>query len=96
MKKYLSVLALTLFLLLGSTSVIHAHSGTVSENNCHTCTFQCEAFNLEYDEQHCHKGEPLSPEEITIKSKSNSHQITGTLGGYAWDQLKSFIINVFN
>lgn len=56
MKKHTLLLLIITFLVLGSTSPVQAHSGNVDENNCHTCTYKCEEFNLNYNERHCHEG----------------------------------------
>jgi len=56
-------------LALATASPTFAHPGDMDANDCHTCYEDCEAWNLEFGEYHCHgtsSDDPMSKVVTTV------------------------------
>ena len=49
-------LILFLFIFIFSAGIVSAHPGKTDMSGCHTCKTNCEEWNLNVNEYHCHGG----------------------------------------
>ena len=67
MKKLLFTFLVTLFLPVA----VLAHPGKQDKKGCHVCTKNCEAWSVDWNVKHCHRGKKDAPLPFQIIESGN-------------------------